>query len=297
MNMSTSASRPLRLAWMLLGGAACLLAVTPPASARPPQSAVNKIESAANRVGNFLYKTARKLEDPLPNTEVRAVRPQRIYTVTTTPDYDADIRADQARLRPQRGREDPPLMRVWDPQTQQWLPPSMVTQRRAYSSGGAIYSPGGGGVTVTSSQPAMPAVRLQSRPGGSSPVITDSDVNAMRQPTETRYLDPYSPAATEAYSSTQQRNDPATEPSDSNSTATSTSALGQQPQMNSRTMAKPATPKPSAPAEYGTRVPGKPGFVYPPGVEQDTKNMLDVRGLTAGQKVRDPRNGQIFLVP
>lgn len=142
----------------------------------------------------------------------------------------------------------------------------------------------------------MPAVRLQPRPGGSSPVITDSDVNAMRQPTETRYLDPYSPAATEAYSSTQQRNDPAAEPS------AATSNLEQQQQSqgqtNSRTLAaKAVTPKPSAPAEYGTRVPGKPGFVYPPGVEQDSKNMLDVRGLTAGQKVRDPRNGQIFLVP
>ncbi|WP_206026026.1 hypothetical protein [Roseimicrobium sp. ORNL1] len=290
--MSASASRPLRLAWMLLGGAACLLAVTPPASARPPQSAVNKIESAANRVGNFLYKTARKLEEPLPNPELRAVRPQRIYTVTTTPDYAADIRADQARLRPQRGSEEPPFMRVWDPQTQQWLPPGMVTQRRAYSSGGAVYSPGGG-VTVTSRQPSMPAVRLQPRPGGSSPVITDGDVNVMSQPSETRYLDPYSPAATEAYSSTQRRNDPAAEQSASNST------LEQQPQgqMNSRTLAKPATPKPSTPAVYGTLVPGKPGFVYPPGVEQDSKNMLDVRGLTAGQKVRDPRNGQIFLVP
>jgi hypothetical protein len=280
---------------MLLGGAACYLAVTPPASARPPQSAVRKIESTANRVGNFLYKTARKLEEPLPNPEVRAVRQQRIYTVTTTPDYDADIRAEQERLRAQRGREEPPLMRVWDPQTQQWLPPSMVTERRAYSSGGARYSPGGG-VTVSSSQPSMPAVRLQSRPGGSSPVITDGDVNAMRQPTETRYLDPYSPEATEAYSSTQQRTDPATESS------ASTSNMEEQPrqqgQINSRTLAaKAASPKPSAPAEYGTRVPGKPGFVYPPGVEQESKNMLDVRGLTAGQKVRDPRNGQIFLVP
>jgi hypothetical protein len=243
-------------------------------------------------VGNFLYKTARKLEEPLPNPEVRAVRTQRVYTVTTTPDYDADIRADQARLRPQRGTEEPPLMRVWDPQTQQWLPPGMVTQRRAYNSGGAVYSPGGG-VTVTTVQPSMPAVRLQARPGGSSPVITDGDVNAMRQPTETRYLDPYSPAATEAYGSTQQRNDPAAQPS----AATSTLEQQRQPQINSRALAKPAAPKPSAPADYGTLVPGKPGFVYPPGVEQESKNMLDVRGLTAGQKVRDPRNGQIFLVP
>ena len=69
---------------MLLGGAACYLAVTPPASARPPQSPADKIEATANRVGNFLYRTARKLEEPVPNREVRTTRTQRIYTVTTT---------------------------------------------------------------------------------------------------------------------------------------------------------------------------------------------------------------------
>lgn len=287
MNMSTSASRPLRLAWMLFGGAACFFAVTPPASARPPQSPADKIESAANRVGNFFYRAARKLEEPVPNPEARAVR-TRIYTVTTTSDDD-DIQVDRSRPRPQRGTENPPN-RVWDPVTQQWLPPSMVQpNRRVYSSGGAIYSPRGGGVTVTTVQPSMPAVRLQSRPGGSPPVITDLDVNAMRQPAETRYLDPYGPAATEAYGATQRREEPSPQTS---------SAFTEPPA--SRVATKPAVTKPAAPqtpAEYGARVPGKPGFVYPPGVEQETKNMLDVRGLSAGQKVRDPRTGQIFLVP
>lgn len=272
---------------MLLGGAACLLAVTPPASARPPQSPAEKIEAAANRVGNFFYRTARKLEDPVPNPEVRSVRKQRIYTVTTTPHYDSEIQNESSRPQPRRGTENP-ASRVWDPVTQQWLPPSMVPQRRAYSSGGSVYSPGGG-VTVTTVQPSMPAVRLQARPGGAPPVITDADVNAMRQPTETRYLDPYGPAASEAYGTSQRREEFPSETS---------AALNQQP--SSRAAAKTAATKPAtpqAPAEYGTRVPGKPGFVYPPGVEQEVKNMLDVRGLSAGQKVRDPRNGQIFLVP
>jgi hypothetical protein len=121
-------------------------------------------------------------------------------------------------------------------------------------------------------------------------VITDLDVNAMRQPGETRYLDPYGPEATEAYGAAQRRE---------GGTPQTSRAFTEQP-ASTQAATKPAAAKPAAPqtpAEYGTRVPGKPGFVYPPGVEQDTKNMLDVRGLSTGQKVRDPRNGHIFLVP
>lgn len=46
-----------------------------------------------------------------------------------------------------------------------------------------------------------------------------------------------------------------------------------------------------------TPVPGSPGLVYLPGTEQTSKNMIDVRGYSSGQKVKDPRNGQIFIVP
>jgi hypothetical protein len=48
---------------------------------------------------------------------------------------------------------------------------------------------------------------------------------------------------------------------------------------------------------FATPVPGHNGFVYPPGVEHDSKNMLDVRDFAPGQKVKDPRTGQMFLVP
>jgi hypothetical protein len=60
-----------------------------------------------------------------------------------------------------------------------------------------------------------------------------------------------------------------------------------------------AAPQSSSSSQLGfaTPVPGKPGFVYPPGVEQDTKNMLDVRDFAPGQKVKDPRTGKLFLVP
>ncbi|TLD69433.1 hypothetical protein FEM03_17470 [Phragmitibacter flavus] len=53
---------------------------------------------------------------------------------------------------------------------------------------------------------------------------------------------------------------------------------------------------PAAPS-YGKPVPGRVGFVYPPGVEGKPENMVDVRDFTPGQKVRDPRTGKIFLVP
>jgi hypothetical protein len=60
-----------------------------------------------------------------------------------------------------------------------------------------------------------------------------------------------------------------------------------------------ASPQSSSSNElkFATPVPGKHGFVYPPGMEQDPKNMLDVRDFTPGQKVKDPRSGKVFLVP
>lgn len=63
--------------------------------------------------------------------------------------------------------------------------------------------------------------------------------------------------------------------------------------------APPVTPRPPVPAQpaYGKMVPGRVGFVYPPGVEAKPENMVDVRGFSPGEKVRDPRTGKVFLVP
>jgi hypothetical protein len=55
--------------------------------------------------------------------------------------------------------------------------------------------------------------------------------------------------------------------------------------------------QPDSALQKATPVPEAPGFVYPPGTEQTPKNMIDVRGYAAGQKVKDPRTGQIFIVP
>lgn len=60
---------------------------------------------------------------------------------------------------------------------------------------------------------------------------------------------------------------------------------------------KPAEPAASTQPSYGKPVPGRGGFVYPPGVDAKPENMVDVRDFTPGQKVRDPRTGKIFLVP
>jgi hypothetical protein len=59
----------------------------------------------------------------------------------------------------------------------------------------------------------------------------------------------------------------------------------------------PPAPQPAAAPTYGTPVPGRRGFVYPPGVDTKPENMVDVRDFQPGQKVRDPRTGKIFLVP
>lgn len=57
------------------------------------------------------------------------------------------------------------------------------------------------------------------------------------------------------------------------------------------------TVAPTSAPNYGTPVPGRRGFVYPPGVDTKPENMVDVRDFQPGQKVRDPRTGKIFLVP
>jgi hypothetical protein len=54
---------------------------------------------------------------------------------------------------------------------------------------------------------------------------------------------------------------------------------------------------PSTQAQYPTAkpVPGKPGYVFSP--FDPSGGYVDVNGYTAGQKVKDPYSGKIFLVP
>ena len=79
---------------------------------------------------------------------------------------------------------------------------------------------------------------------------------------------------------------------------TQESKPAQEPQPAKIDAVKP-TPPPvvEEKALFATPVPNKSGFVYPPGMKQEASNMLDVRDMQPGQKVRDPRTGKVFLVP
>ncbi len=65
----------------------------------------------------------------------------------------------------------------------------------------------------------------------------------------------------------------------------------------------PATP--NAPAEsvvseappFGKPVPGRAGLVYTPGQPETPQNMVDIRGIEPGTKVRDPLTKTVFRVP
>lgn len=68
-------------------------------------------------------------------------------------------------------------------------------------------------------------------------------------------------------------------------------------QVGEQAVTTPQPPAPQGEPEFAKPVRGRPGFVYPPGAGEDLAHMIDVRGFEAGQKVRDPRTGQVFLVP
>jgi hypothetical protein len=56
-------------------------------------------------------------------------------------------------------------------------------------------------------------------------------------------------------------------------------------------------PAADPPVEFARPVPGKPGFVYPPGAPESLDNIVDVLGFKPGQVVRDPRTKALFRVP
>lgn len=96
-----------------------------------------------------------------------------------------------------------------------------------------------------------------------------------------------------AESSSTRPANPSIKPSNGPSSKLNTTAGGSQSATE-----RDVTPTTSAAqASYAKPVIGHPGFVYPPGVVEELKNMLDVRGSAVGQKMRDPRTGNTFLVP
>ena len=74
-------------------------------------------------------------------------------------------------------------------------------------------------------------------------------------------------------------------------TAASTSPAETPPAVTPPPATKPGTPEQMP---FGLPVPGKKGFVYSP---FDKAQMVDVRGIPPGKKVRCPYTSKIFLVP
>lgn len=60
----------------------------------------------------------------------------------------------------------------------------------------------------------------------------------------------------------------------------------------------PATaPKAEETLPFGTPVAGRPGMVVSPYTDPSKKQLVDVTGLPAGEKVKDPYSGKLFRVP
>jgi hypothetical protein len=79
---------------------------------------------------------------------------------------------------------------------------------------------------------------------------------------------------------------PSPSPKSSPATVTEKSKPSLSPSRTSSTQSQFPTAKP---------VPGKPGYVFSP--FDASGGYVDVTGYTAGQKVKDPYSGKIFLVP
>jgi hypothetical protein len=83
------------------------------------------------------------------------------------------------------------------------------------------------------------------------------------------------------------------------SAAVSPSATGSRPAAGEQRAVAVNAGKPAPPPEhpFGKPVPGRQGLVYPPGLKEVPENMIDVRGIAPGTKVRDPVTKMVFRVP
>lgn len=125
--------------------------------------------------------------------------------------------------------------------------------------------------------PPQPSNRVEppTSPGGPS-----SDANASADSMATKIKEP-------SYR-------PMTPSGAANSSAAATKPPGGAQPAADEEAAKPAPPPNPG---FAKPVPGRPGLVYPPGMKAAPENMIDVRGIAPGTKVRDPVSGIIFLVP
>lgn len=134
-----------------------------------------------------------------------------------------------------------------------------------------------GSEVIYSASPYEPGIVL-SRPQSSAPVTVVPVTNPGAQPADSSRM----PALRDL-------------PRDSTSAPETASSSSTDPASRNTAGRQAATTL--QPVTYARPVPGHPGFVYPPGVKEELKNMLDVRGCASGEKMRDPRTGNTFLVP
>lgn len=251
---------------------------SPAAWASPPKKREH-VPQPLEKIGNFFFNLARKLEQsgfPDGDRDVEIIYDARRADPLRVEVTPREVYPPGVTVRPgDRGTYDvpPPTARLY-PRGEPLTPPGY----RPYG-----YQPYDEPFTPPNFQP-HPQPNLEypnnSRPNGRSglsipvqPEAPSDGSGALRQPIAPGTSSPFEPPA-KSKSSTSPGND----------------------------AGKTSRPAPNAATTDGgpafaTRVPGHPGFVYPPGVEQDLKNMIDVRDFAPGQKVKDPRTGQIFLVP
>jgi hypothetical protein len=276
----------------LLISAFCLLADAPAAAA--PKKKQEREPNALERVGNFFYRISRKLEQPSLSSRSREREPVVVYEsrralpspphevyryegsgtgLTVPPGYrGGNVYYDYppppgvtARVYPPRP-QGPPVYQTYPP-------PHLRYPERVESPDSTLTVP-------------APDEGEVARPDAASP----PPPNGSARP-EAPALNPGAPFDPPVNSAPQTKarartNDNASRSSSGESSPAPDSAPSQ-----------PAASTAKADPEFATPVPGKPGFVYPPGVEQTSRNMLDVRDFSPAQKVKDPRSGKVFLVP
>lgn len=245
--------------------------------ASPPSKAEREVSRGLEKVGNFFFRVARKLE-------------QAGFTEEPEPRYFDE--------RP-KVRQEPSSDEQIDPSTGLVLPPG-------YPQGYRRMSPQGPPPSVRGTQRPAPRYREQQPNEYQPPNFQENPQARVPQPRQSTVA-PVSPAplppsrsqlSIPVNPSTEPTREAPREPSFGATTAPQESLS---PEMggNARSASPSAAPKPnpSVTLPFAEPVPGKRGFVYPPGAEHDMKSMLDVRDFTPGQKVRDPRTGKMFLVP
>lgn len=216
-----------------------------------------RISKKIEKVGGFFFRTARRLEGVGDDEYTRRVEPSRTFPNPTS--------------NSQKDRMKTPV-------------PSDDSRRRDDDQSIVEQSVN----TRSSDSLKSPTPRLQTRSTPEAPV-QPNDAGTAKMPAPSNNALAAAPSP-----------DPrvVVKPQVSSS-QTKTPSVAEGPEADGTT----AAPSPEVEAKsrskylYGRLVPNRPGLVYPPDREQVAANLVDVRGIAPGTKVRDPATGAVFLVP